>query len=207
MKRILAYGDSNTWGFDPETFGQYSEDIRWTGLLQKALANSALILEEGLCGRTTAFDDEMIEGANGYAALPAVLEADRPLDAAIVMLGTNDCKTAFNASAQDITAGLEKCLIRLSDEVSPESILLISPFYLGEAAKNFGNDERSLAVSRELKPAYKALAEKYGAAFLAASDFAEASSADGQHLTQEGHHALYEAVLKAIAPMIGMSST
>lgn len=43
MKRILAYGDSNTWGFDPVTWGsvpmtleRYPEDIRWTGLLQKS---------------------------------------------------------------------------------------------------------------------------------------------------------------------------
>ena len=64
MKRILAYGDSNTWGFDPVTWGsvpmtleRYPEDIRWTGLLQKALGKDALVLEEGLCGRTTAFDE------------------------------------------------------------------------------------------------------------------------------------------------------
>ena len=55
MKRTLAYGDSNTWGFDPETWGyapmtleRYPEDIRWTGLLQKALGKDALVLEEGL---------------------------------------------------------------------------------------------------------------------------------------------------------------
>ena len=72
MKRILAYGDSNTWGFDAESFTRFSEDIRWTGLLQKALEKDALILEEGLCGRTTAFDDETIAGANGLRALPAV---------------------------------------------------------------------------------------------------------------------------------------
>lgn len=202
MKRILAYGDSNTWGFNPVTFDQYSEEIRWTSLLQKALKEDALILEEGLNGRTTAYDDPDCDGRNGLAALPAVLEADRPLDAVIVMLGTNDCKSVFHASSKEITAGLEKCLIKLLDAVSPEKILLISPFYLGEAAMDFGNDERSLAVSRELKPAYKALADKYGTAFLAASDVTEASGVDGQHLTEDGHRALYEAVLPMIVSMI-----
>ena len=153
MKRILAYGDSNTWGFDSENIAQYSEDVRWTGLLQKALNNKALIIEEGLCGRTTVYDDEMIPGANGLTALPAILEANRPLDIAIIMLGTNDCKSVFHASADDITAGLEKCLIKLLDVVKPENTLLISPLYMGEAAKNFGCDDRSLAVSRELKAA------------------------------------------------------
>ena len=198
MKRILVFGDSNTWGFDPARFDRYPEEVRWTSLLQKRLGNDALILEEGLNGRTTAFDDPDCAGRNGLAALPAILEANRPLDAAVIMLGTNDCKSVIHATAEEITAGLEKCLTKILDNVSTENILLISPFYLGEAALNFGNDERSLAVSRELKDAYKALADKYGTAFLAASDVTEASEVDGQHLTAEGHRALYEAVLKVM---------
>jgi len=198
MKRILVFGDSNTWGFNPEKFDRYSEEVRWTSLLQKSLGNDALILEEGLNGRTTAFDDPDCAGRNGLASLPAILEANRPLDAAIIMLGTNDCKSVFHATSEEITAGLEKCLTKILDDVSAENILLISPFYLGEAALNFGNDEQSLAVSRELKDAYKALSDKYGAAFLAASDITEASKVDGQHLTAEGHHALSEAVLKVM---------
>ncbi len=196
MKRILVFGDSNTWGFNPERFDRYPEEIRWTSLLQKSLGNDALIIEEGLNGRTTAFDDPDCAGRNGLASLPAILEADQPLDAAIIMLGTNDCKSVFHATAEEITVGLEKCLTKILEYVSAENILLISPFYLGEAALNYGNDERSLAVSRELKDAYKALSDKYGTSFLAASDITEAGKVDGQHLTAEGHHALYEAVLK-----------
>ncbi|WP_407384517.1 GDSL-type esterase/lipase family protein [Ruminococcus sp.] len=201
MKRILAYGDSNTWGFDPEKFERYAEALRWTGLLQKALSGDALILEEGLCGRTTVFDDESIPSANGLAALPAILEADRPLDAAIIMLGTNDCKSIFSASAEEITAGLGRCLIKTAEVVNPENILLISPLELGEAALRFGYDDRSLAVSRALRQAYQALADRYGTAFLAASEVAKASDIDGQHLTPEGHYALYEAVLNVIDSM------
>ena len=198
MKRILVFGDSNTWGFDPAKFDRYSEEIRWTSLLQKSLGNDALILEEGLNGRTTAFDDPDCAGRNGLVALPAILEANQPLDAAVIMLGTNDCKSVFHATSEQITAGMEKCLTKILDDVSAENILLISPFYLGDAALNFGNDERSLAVSRELKDAYKALSDKYGTAFLAASDVTEAGKVDGQHLTPEGHRALYEAVLKVM---------
>ncbi len=208
MKRILVYGDSNTWGFDPAAWSsaamelmRYSEDIRWTGLLQKALGKDAVIIEEGLCGRTTAFDDKECDGRNGLAALPAILKANQPLDAAIIMLGTNDCKSAFNASSKEITAGLEQCLKMLLDIAAPENILLISPLFLETAALDFGFNDRSIAVSRELKLDFKDLADKYGTAFLAASDIAKASSLDGQHLTEEGHRALCDAVLKSISSM------
>ena len=54
---ILCFGDSNTWGYKPDKSGRYDENIRWTGLLQKKLGSGYHIIEEGLCGRTTVFQD------------------------------------------------------------------------------------------------------------------------------------------------------
>ena len=201
MKRILAFGDSNTWGYDPATRERYDKEIRWTGLLQNALGDDALILEEGLCGRTTVFDDANRAGRNGFAALSSILKAVEPIEIAIIMLGTNDCKSVFGASAKVITAGMEKCIAKLTEYVKPENILLISPIFLEDAALNSSYDSRSLAVSRELKPAYREIADTYGAAFLAASDVAKASEIDGEHLIEEGHRALYEGVYNFIISM------
>ena len=114
------------------------------------------------------------------------------------MLGTNDCKSAFGASAGIIAQGMEKCIAKLTKCVKPENILLISPIFLEEAALDSSYDSRSLTVSRELKEAYRKTADAYGAAFLAASDIAKASIIDGEHLTEEGHRALYEAVYHMI---------
>lgn len=194
MKRILAFGDSNTWGYDPATGQRYDETIRWTGLLQKALRGQALILEEGLCGRTTVFEDTDRVGRNGLAALPSVLRRSEPLDAAIIMLGTNDCKQVFGASSQEIAAGMALCLAEISEYVKAENILLISPICLEEVALGTSYNDRSLAVSRELSQAYQQPAKLYGVGFLAASEVAKASRIDGEHLTESGHRALYEAV-------------
>ena len=189
MKRILAFGDSNTWGYDPATGQRYDETIRWTGLLQKALRGQALILEEGLCGRTTVFEDTDRVGRNGLAALPSVLRRSEPLDAAIIMLGTNDCKQVFGASSQEIAAGMALCLAEISEYVKAENILLISPICLEEAALGTSYNDRSLAVSRELSQAYQQPAKHYGVGFLAASEVAKASRIDGEHLTESGHRA------------------
>jgi lysophospholipase L1-like esterase len=37
VRTILCYGDSNTWGSDPETRERFPEDVRWPGVLRKRL--------------------------------------------------------------------------------------------------------------------------------------------------------------------------
>ena len=70
MKSVLAFGDSNTWGLVPGTGSRvrYPENIRWTGLLQSRL-NDTRVIEEGLCGRTTVFEDELRGGRKGLSPL------------------------------------------------------------------------------------------------------------------------------------------
>ena len=47
--RIMFFGDSNTWGYDPETSLRFTN--RYTQLIQSEL-NDDVIIEEGLNGRT-----------------------------------------------------------------------------------------------------------------------------------------------------------
>ena len=205
MKRILAFGDSNTWGYDPATGQRYDETIRWTGLLQKALGEQALILEEGLCGRTTVFEDTDRVGRNGLAALPSVLRRSEPLDAAIIMLGTNDCKTIFNANPHIIGKGLELCLDELEKYIAPEKILVISPIKLGSDVylpeKDPEFDKTSIDTSRELKREYEKIAKRRGNQFLAASDYADPSAVDDEHMDEKGHEKLSEAIINKLEEM------
>lgn len=58
MKQILCFGDSNTWGYDGESRKRLPWGVRWTSLLQEKLNQEEYrIIEEGLCGRTTVFED------------------------------------------------------------------------------------------------------------------------------------------------------
>ena len=50
-KRILCYGDSNTWGYKPVTGERYDEDERFTGVLARELGEDYRVVEEGLVGR------------------------------------------------------------------------------------------------------------------------------------------------------------
>lgn len=74
MKQIIAFGDSNTWGLNPVMRTRYPENVRWTGLLRKKLSRNGFeLVEEGLCGRTTAFDDPDRPGLKGEEAVSRIL--------------------------------------------------------------------------------------------------------------------------------------
>ena len=194
MKQILAFGDSNTWGLVPgsKPHERFAWEQRWTGILQEKFdPEEVRIAEEGLCGRTTVFEDELRPGRKGVSAIPVLLESHYPLDAMILMLGTNDCKTSYNASAYTIGLGLERCLDAAERFVKSENILLVSPIHLGDDVwrpeKDPEFNEESIKKSIELKEVYSKIARKRGIPFIAASDHVIASRVDDEHMDTEGH--------------------
>ena len=194
MKQILAFGDSNTWGLIPGTGERYPEHIRWTGLLQKAVRPLGLrVLEDGVCGRTTVFRDPVRTGLRGIDSVSRH-SAAKDLAAVILMLGTNDCKKVFHASPEEIGDGVEQCIAAFEELVPPDRILVISPLLLGEDVwkpdKDPAFDRQSVLTSRALREVYRAVAARRGNLFMAASDHAEASRADEEHLNAEGHERL-----------------
>jgi len=210
MKQVIAYGDSNTWGLNPVMKNRYPGDARWTGILRRRLLQAGFFLaEEGLCGRTTAFEDPHRSGLNGAKEVPRVLDRNPGAAAAIIMLGTNDCKKAFRATAEEIGAGLECVLNEFEHRISPERILVISPVILGENVwkpeKDPDFDRRSVLVSTGLKAVYEGLARRRGHLFLAASDHVSPSSYDDEHLNAEGHEILANAVWKTLSESLKRS--
>lgn len=206
MKQILAFGDSNTWGLIPGTGERYPDHIRWTGILRKAVApHGFTVLEDGVCGRTTVFRDPFRSGLRGIDSIDRY--QDTPgLAAVILMLGTNDCKTVFRATPEQIGRGLEACLIRFEAFLPADRILVISPLMLGrdiwQPGKDPAFDRQSVKTCAALKEVYERIARKRGSAFLAASDVAFASSVDDEHLNAEGHEHLASAILHTFSDRI-----
>ena len=90
------------------------------------------VIEEGLCGRTTVFDDPFRTERRGTEMLPAILESHRPVDTIVLMLGTNDCKSVYSATPEVIGQGIEQLLDQINTVNPDAKILLVSPIYLGE---------------------------------------------------------------------------
>lgn len=203
MKQILAFGDSNTWGLIPGTSPQqrYGWGTRWTSVLQEKLPE-AEVIENGLCGRTTVFEDEQREGRKGVNSLFGLVKNGPDFDAVIFMLGTNDCKASYNNSPYAIGEGIETCLDVIEEYVDPEKIILVSPIHLGDDVWQPDKDPEfskdSVRVSKGLKDVYRNIARKRGNHFLAASDYVSPSDIDNEHMDEEGHKIFADAVFNKL---------
>lgn len=168
MRQILCFGDSNTYGLIPGTANRYSWGTRWTSILDEKLQFYGYrVAEEGLCGRTTMFADAYRPGRSGIDMLPAILETHRPLELVVLMLGTNDCKTAYETTPEKIGVGIERLLDQIWREREDLPVLLISPIHLGADVEKYDRefDRRSVEVSKGLKRVYEQIAKRRGIAF------------------------------------------
>ena len=211
-KHILCFGDSNTHGYcaepwDTEDGGsRFTENERWTCLLQKALGDEYYVIEEGLGGRTTVFRDPVTEGLSGLDYIYPCMKTHAPLDLIIFMLGTNDTKERFSANAAFIAAGMER-LVKKAKQTDAwggkkPNILIVAPPHLLESFDCVPMGGYSCVVkSREVAKYYAEVAKTHGCAFLDAEGVAEFNKTDATHLTKKGHADL-AAKLAEIVPTL-----
>jgi len=208
MIRILCFGDSLTWGYDPETRSRLEEDSRWPCVMREKLGAGYRVIEEGQNGRTIATEDPAEGEKNGLRYLGPCLESHSPLDYIILMLGTNDCKRKFSYSAMDIAGEMQIMLekiqaynhFRCNDTIR---VLLVSPPHISDAIRDswlgdsFGF-ENAKKLSEELAPWYQKLAELYGCAFVNAAQSVHASAVDGVHLDRDAQRKLGKTLARVV---------
>ncbi len=205
-KRILCFGDSNTWGYIPSSALRYSENERWTGILETKLGDEYKIIEEGMTGRTTVFDTGFDELLNGKKALGYILKSQLPLDAAIVLLGTNDlCDHHMDRIELGITEIVRliknaNYIYRTKTPIFPNGakILLVSPLPYGEKAPL--SDEIK-AESKLFSMVYRRVAENMEVEFLDPAGEVSPSEIDGIHFSPEGHRIMSSLIYNKLMEM------
>lgn len=215
-KHIVCFGDSNTHGYCAVTGGRFDENERWTKLLEKKLGPDYLILEEGLSGRTTCYDDPIHEGLCGLDYIYPCLMSHEPVDLLIIMLGTNDTKERFGSSAQCIALGLRRLILKALATVDcwrdgkPE-ILVVTPKNID---KEYENTEVALTMGRGcaeksqgLGAEYEKIATALGCHYFDANFVVtENNHIDYMHLTLEGHEQLASALAELIPSILSTST-
>ncbi len=201
MKVILCFGDSNTYGRDPVTKGRLDRKTRWPGVLQNTLGEKYYVIEEGLNGRTTVWDDPVRGGPkrNGSLYLLPCLESHAPINLLVIMLGTNDLKARFAVTPYDIGESMG-ALIEIAQKSqcgltgkSPD-ILIMAPPPLGKLTQWAETFQGGVEKSKKLGEYYKSVASAYGCLFLDTSTLIQSSRLDGLHFDPEDHHKLAMAV-------------
>jgi len=210
VKSILCYGDSNTWGHEPTLQRRLSRYERWPGVLQQTLGPDYYVIEEGLGGRTTVFEDDLLPYRNGRTYLYPCLETHKPLDLVIIMLGTNDLKARFSASALDIArgAGALVQIVQHSmagiDGGAPRVLLVCPPPFASlegkPQAESFAGAEEK---SRRLAGHYRQIAAELGCDFLDAGEVIVSSAVDGFHLDASEHLKLGRKIAEIVREILG----
>ena len=198
MKNILCFGDSNTWGYNPDTQKRFDNNTRWTGVLKENLGDEFNIIEQGLNGRTTKIN-ETLDHNFGYARefrsgidiLPVIYESHSPLDMVLIMLGTNDLKTNFKSSPEMIANSIKDVCKSVLDSVyySGHPIVLISPSHINESSNNLmdsfvGTKENSISLAS----LYIQIAKDLDVLFVDASKIVCTNQIDGLHWDKHQHN-------------------
>jgi len=208
MKHILCYGDSNTWGHDPVSQDRLDAATRWPRVLGQTLGPDYEVIEEGLGGRTTVWDDPIEGYKNGREYLIPCLDSHRPLDLVIILLGTNDLKRRFSLSAYDIAqgAGVLVRVVQVSQAgrggQAPPVLLLVPPptVALTDYAEMFADAGEK---SQQFAAHYGRVAKELGCCCLDTGAVIVSSPLDGIHFEGAEHRKLGQAVAKKVKELIG----
>jgi lysophospholipase L1-like esterase len=167
-----------------------------------------LVIEEGLHGRTTVFDDPIQPGRNGSVYLGPCLESHEPIDLVILLLGTNEMKRYFSLSAYDIAmgAGALVDVILKSDtgyQGGPPEVLLVAPPRLGKLGFLAEMFQGGVGKSEALAGYYRQVAVGCGCHFMDSGAFVKASEADGVHLDASEQVTLGELLAVRVRKILG----
>lgn len=209
-KTILVFGDSLTWGWNPNSSPttRYPKAERWPEIMGSALGEGYEVITEGLSGRTTVFEDRYHPGLlRGIDDFDSALVSHAPLDLVVIMLGTNDVKAYLGRSAAEVGRGMA-LLARMAADGSaiyayaPPEVLIISPPPLGTSIDPashplFKGAGVKLAV---LPTLYARVAKSTGAYFFDAASVVDPDQVgpDGVHLLVSGNYDLGNAVANEV---------
>ena len=181
-------------------------------MLQDNLGDDYSIIEEGLSSRTTDLDYAKKPGRNGRTYLEPCLDSHAPLNAVILMLGTNDFKIEFNRSVEEIGQAIQR-LIELIQEKTAKyngisaKVLLVSPILVDGDAPMIREwyaahyNKESEKKSQELARSLLKVAEATGSSFADAAHVAKAGT-DGIHFDEESHRALGDFLTQQIRDLV-----
>ncbi len=215
-KRIVCFGDSNTWGLDSVEKRRFDEDTRWTKIVEKNLniKMNVEIIEEGLNGRTSVLNDPLKEGLNGIEYIYPSILTNSPIDILVIMLGTNDSKERYSMTSYDIASGIIRLANKAKDTLNSlierdktkAKILIIAPARIKSSYKHVDSinsfGENADKKTKDLPEILEKLSKENNFYFLNADEKVKVGDNDYVHLDQKGHKDMSELVTNKILELL-----
>ena len=102
VKKVLIYGDSNTWGDNFITGKRIPDEKQWVNILKNKYSKDYMFLQEGLPGRLAGNEEKFKPYKNGKDTFILTFRTNAPVDIVIIALGTNDLQIKYNKKSKDI---------------------------------------------------------------------------------------------------------
>ena len=199
MKNVLCFGDSNTFGFNPENGTRYDKNTRWTGILQTLCKDKFHIIEAGCNNRTAFSDNPAGKMFTGYKILPELLNSN--IDYVILAIGINDLQFQYNTSLDDIKNGISNLVKMVKSSLANVKIILVSSAELTENVLKspiFSTlfDKGSIEKSKHLAKIYEQIALENNCDFIDLNTIASTSTIDGLHFEPQEHKKIANEIFK-----------
>jgi lysophospholipase L1-like esterase len=170
-------------------------------VLQRALSDDVHVVEEGLNGRTTMFDEPGREPTrNGLAILPIALETHAPIDVVVRFLGTNDLFLPQRVDARGAARGTRALveMVQASDAGlggDPPPVLVVVPPPFSALRPDWALDSpHGPEESTLFAETYRVALADLACDMLDLREIAEHTPVDGIHFDPEAHRAIGRAV-------------
>lgn len=196
MKKVLCFGDSNTYGFNPQNGARFGEDIRWTGQLKEMLKAEYMVIEAGANNRCCFSKNPEGEELQGLIAIEKYLELKPEI--VILAIGINDLQKIYFNDELSIYNGVKKIINKIKEAGNTKIILLIPSILKKSVLNSFFNclfDINSIEKSKLLPYIYKKIAKELNILYIDLNEIAETSNIDGLHYDKEGHKKISNAII------------
>jgi len=202
MKRILCFGDSNTFGYNAKDASRLGTDQRWSGILKNILKDKYEVIEEGFQNRTGFVDNPECIEMSGLKYFPKIMEKLGKIDILIFALGTNDLQLYYDVKEQDIYDGFNFYIEILKKNNSNAKVLIIAPVLLNEdiikGNFSFQFNIDSIEKSAKFIKIFKTFAQENNYEFLDINQYTRPEITDGLHYDADAHLIIAQKIFNII---------
>ena len=192
MRKLILYGDSNTYGYDPRDFlgGRYAEDERWATIVHNTLADRFDVIEEGMNGRQLPSVE--------YGYFTNLLTDLSAADIFVMMLGTNDILLTNHPDVETTLQRLDDILDYVNQNCLA-NFILIAPPYISASDSEM---ELYYDCSKKMNEGYIKLAKEHNINAIDAGKWNIEMGYDGVHFSINGHKKFAESLLEVLSGTI-----